>query len=519
MASLNSIQQWDDEIDVLIVGFGLSGAVAAIEAIESDPSASVMIIEKNPERLAGGNSRASGQTLFCPDDVEATMAYQQAMNQPNPVPEDILRVWAEAMASQESWIERMAAEAGNRYVHHGSAARADFDASDPPSIIVEFPELPGSEAVKYNSTIEPAPSGVWNTFKFHVDRRPIRVEYESRAVDIIQDPDSLEVYGMIVEQGARRRTIKARRATVMCTGSFEANPEMQRNYWGSEAVYTLGNPANTGDGVKMLQKAGADMWHLRNFNQSGGIWPSIKVPEFDAVFFRNIRMVAKSWIEIAIDNNRFYDEATDYALTHFRMKRHGHWVDTPHAWALPVHLICDEPARLAQPFTTDWMGWNIVVEGYEWSNDNSAEIERGWIKRADSIEELSKLMDREPGEVRATIDRFNEAARTGHDPEFGRDPKAMAPIEKPPFYSVGIVPGVVAHTGGGKRDAAARVLDHDGEPIPRLYEAGELGSTMANLYQNGSFLTECMVFGRIAGRSAAQQTSWDALGAHVPAKS
>ena len=69
MASLNSIQQWDDEIDVLIVGFGLSGAVSAIRAIESDPSASVMIIEKNPERLAGGNSRASGQTLFCPDDV------------------------------------------------------------------------------------------------------------------------------------------------------------------------------------------------------------------------------------------------------------------------------------------------------------------------------------------------------------------------------------------------------------------------------------------------------------------
>ena len=49
------------------------------------------------------------------------------------------------------------------------------------------------------------------------------------------------------------------------------------------------------------------------------------------------------------------------------------------------------------------------------------------------------------------------------------------------------------------------MLGHDGRPIPRLYEAGELGSTLANLYQNGSYLTEAIAFGRIAGRNAAQE--------------
>jgi succinate dehydrogenase/fumarate reductase flavoprotein subunit len=52
------------------------------------------------------------------------------------------------------------------------------------------------------------------------------------------------------------------------------------------------------------------------------------------------------------------------------------------------------------------------------------------------------------------------------------------------------------------------VLDHAGTPIPRLYEAGELGSTFGNLYQNGSFLTECIVFGRIAARNAIAEVPW-----------
>ena len=46
------------------------------------------------------------------------------------------------------------------------------------------------------------------------------------------------------------------------------------------------------------------------------------------------------------------------------------------------------------------------------------------------------------------------------------------------------------------------MLDQPGQPIPRLYEAGELGSMISDLYQNGSYLTEAMISGRAAGRNA-----------------
>jgi succinate dehydrogenase/fumarate reductase flavoprotein subunit len=503
MASLDSITAWDDETDVLIVGYGLAGAVTAIEAHDADPDADILLVDKCTERYQGGSSRASGQTLWCPHDVEASMAYQQAMNFPNPVPEEYLRAWAEAMNSQEPWIEAKAAEAGMEYVRRSARPGAD-----PTHVTIEFEELPGAKAaVSYNSTIEPNPSGVWNTFRIHVERRPrIRRSFETRALDLVQDPDTGEVFGVIVERDSRRQAIRGRRAVVMSTGSFEGNMQMQRDFWGAEEIYPLGNPENTGDGIRMLQKAGADMWHMRNFTQSGGLQPGIKVPEFKAAFFRQQFMDSTSWIDIAADGKRFYDEGIFYAYTHYRMKRHGKWLDVPTHQVLPIHMILDETSRLAQSLAATWKSWNIVVEGYEWSEDNSKEIEKGWIKKADSIRALAVLIDRDPDVLQDTVDRYNEAARAGFDPEYGRSADRMTPIENGPFYGIAIVPGVVAHTGGARRDGESRVVDSESRPIPRLYEAGEMGSIYANIYQNGGFLAECIASGRNAGRNAVAET-------------
>jgi len=71
MASPGSVRHWHDETDVLICGYGLAGAAAAIEAHDLDPQADVLVVEKMPERYQGGNSRASGQSLLISTDAEA----------------------------------------------------------------------------------------------------------------------------------------------------------------------------------------------------------------------------------------------------------------------------------------------------------------------------------------------------------------------------------------------------------------------------------------------------------------
>ncbi|WP_244929210.1 FAD-binding protein [Nocardioides sp. W7] len=503
MASLNSVNQWDREVDILIVGYGLSGAVTAIEAHDTDPDAEILVIDKCTERFQGGSSRASGQTLWCPKDVDATVEYQRALNYTNPVDDSLLRVWAEAMATQEEWIEERAVEADMEYVRRSARPGAD-----PKHVTVEFEELPGAKkAVSYNSTIIPGPAGVWEAFRKNVEKRPrIERQFETAALDFVQDPDTLEIFGVIVERDGRRQAYKARKGVVMATGSFEGSMQMQRDFWGAEEIYALGNPENTGDGIRMMQKAGAELWHMRNFTQTGGLQPAIKVPEYKGAFFRQQFMEATSWLDIAADGKRFYDEGVIYAYTHYRMKKHGNWVDVPTHQVLPIHMIMDETTRLAQPLVALWKSWNIVVEGYEWSEDNSKEVEKGWITRADTIRELAVLIGRDPDLLEDTVNRYNEAARAGVDPEFGREADRMTPIENGPFYAIKVVPGVVAHTGGARRDEKSRVVTHESTPIPRLYEVGEMGSIFSNIYQNGGFLAECIAFGRIAARNVLAET-------------
>jgi predicted oxidoreductase len=83
-----------------------------------------------------------------------------------------------------------------------------------------------------------------------------------------------------------------------------------------------------------------------------------------------------------------------------------------------------------------------------------------------------------------------------------------APLETPPYYALELNPCLINTQGGPRRNAAARVLDAFGDPIPRLYSAGELGSLWGIIYQGAGNIAECMVFGRIAGRNAAAERPW-----------
>lgn len=139
MASLQSVTHWADETDVLICGYGLAGATAAIEAHDLDPDADILILEKMPEAWAGGNSRVWGQSLLISKNKEALKSYQRAMSQPNPIPEDMLDAWAERMVTLEPYIEARAAEVGATYLHGTGWSERD--------VVLEFPELGAAEAV------------------------------------------------------------------------------------------------------------------------------------------------------------------------------------------------------------------------------------------------------------------------------------------------------------------------------------------------------------------------------------
>ena len=141
-------------------------------------------------------------------------------------------------------------------------------------------------------------------------------------------------------------------------------------------------------------------------------------------------------------------------------------------------------------------------ENYEWSRDNLKEVQNGLIQKADSIEELADMIGCPAEELVATVESWNVSCDTGAD-DMGRPPKSMVPLRKPPYYLAEVWPCVSNTQGGPVHDEKRRVVNAYGEPIPRLYTAGELGGIWGSLYLSGGNLTECFVSGRIAGRAAA----------------
>ena len=139
-------------------------------------------------------------------------------------------------------------------------------------------------------------------------------------------------------------------------------------------------------------------------------------------------------------------------------------------------MIFDAITCRYNKLVTEVMSWNPVVRGYRWSEDNSAEIAKGWIVQADSIEALAARIGRDPATLAATVQRYNDACRQERDEDFGRNPQTLMPIAQGPFYAIRIDPVIVCTGGGARRNIRSEVLDHDGRALPRLYEAGELGS-------------------------------------------
>ena len=137
------------------------------------------------------------------------------------------------------------------------------------------------------------------------------------------------------------------------------------------------------------------------------------------------------------------------------------------------------------------------------------EVNKGWIKKGNSIEEIAGQIDVNPKILKATIERWNSLCGEGKDKDFRRPPKTMMPLASPPFYVVEAWPIVNNTQGGPEHDVKQRVLDPMKKPIPRLYVAGEISSIYGHLYLEAGNITECFVAGKIAGQTAAQEPPWD----------
>ena len=515
---------WDEEHDIVIAGYGMAGTAAYIGAVEIDPNVDVVIYDKSDEANAGGQAIASGQCVIFvePDDVETFRTYMRAMNEPHVIPEEDFNWLTNEFATDLEWIQAALEPVGYEVGYSGGGALRWG------TLLVEFPDLPGADFVgatghfrDKNGGLAFENGGCWNGFAKAAEYRGAKPQYEHQVVCLVQDAVTRKVDGVGVKKpDGSVIYVKARKGVLLATGGYEGDMEMYRNFNGGDRIYNAGSPYVTGDGVKMEMAIGAQLWHMDGQTMSCGYFHGIKVPDFETTFIRQFYMKQGSWMEVAADSTRYYNEAKSYQRQHMKYYEHGKYVDVPIARSQPVHIIFDEECRKAQPMVNAWIGWPVTCRNpYHWSDDNSVEIEKGWIVKADTIEELAEKLGRDPAALRAEVDHFNAMVDAGEDADFGRDITTMAKIENGPFYAIEEVPAMPACSGGARRNIKGQVLNWDNEPIEGLYSAGELGSLVCNLYQNGTYLHEAICSGRAAvdtmlgGRAELKSSSGGQAGA------
>ena len=179
--------------------------------------------------------------------------------------------------------------------------------------------------------------------------------------------------------------------------------------------------------------------------------------------------------------------------------------------AMRAYLICDQPAI-----------WRYGLGAIKpFSRHLSPFIDAGYLKRANTIEDLAAQLDLDPQTLHHTLLRFNEGAQSGNDPEFGRGSNAyqrhlgdsdrtpnpcVAPLETPPYYAVELRPGDLGTSSGLRTDETGHVQTQSGATLAGLYAAGnDRASVMAGHYPGpGITLGPALTHGYLIGRAAAQ---------------
>ncbi|MDR2957234.1 MAG: FAD-dependent oxidoreductase [Coriobacteriales bacterium] len=475
---------WDKEVDVVVVGYGGAGSVTAITA--HDNGAEVLVIEKLAR--PGGNTSISGGGILTPNNLQQAITYFRGLYElsKSTYDEAIMLRYAEDAMGNVEWVQKL--KPGTELTRYGGAG---------------FEDIPGSESMdKFMIRAEgkTASQALFEILSEAVEQvRGIEVLLECPGKRLITDTEGA-VIGVIANNKGTEIKIKARRGVVLTTGGYEFDQDMLRNNVKGYPIIASGCPGNTGDGVRMAQKVGAGLWHMNGASCGMGT----KVEGFEPGFSVAGGASRPNFIWVDNDGHRFIDETNVESHAGLLVVD---WYDHEELKypRIPFYFICDENRR-KQSAMGSAGGWNRGA--YSWSTDNTAEIDKGWIKKGETLAELASVINVDGNNLAASVAEWNAAVAAGVDKLHGR--AALGTVIEPPFYAIEMHPMLLNTQGGPQRNVKGQIVDPFGEPIPRLYSAGELGCMWGMIYQGAGNIGECIVYGKISGANVAAETPWDA---------
>lgn len=473
----SSVTAWSDEVDVLVIGAGMAGVAAAIEA--ASVGARVLILDRGGRMscttaMAGGHFYLGGGTAVQQaagfDDTSAEMAKYLMAVSPDCDPQKI-RVYSEGSVEHFDWLESWGFEfersyyAGKAVVQPGTEG-VMFTGNEKvwPFCDVAVPAPRG-----HKPPVEGDLGGASFVLEFalkKLDELGVEVRYETGATALVTKDSA--VVGATWKRFGETGAVRAG-AVVIAAGGFVMNPEMVHAHAPPlEALLArgmaLGNTYDDGLGIRLGESVGGVADHMDGAFLTAPFYPPVEMLSGICVNNRGERFVAE---------DSYHSRTSAFVFAQPEQK----------AWLILDSAHMAEPAYGLQP----------LVDGWE------------------TITEMETGLGVPKGSLVTTLDDYNRTASLGEDPVFHKAAEFVAPLNTPPFGAYDLTPGQCFYAGftcGGLRvDQDGRLLRTDESIVDGVYAAGACASNIAfdgMGYASGIQLGEASFFGRRAGRHAAE---------------
>jgi succinate dehydrogenase/fumarate reductase flavoprotein subunit len=482
--SADGVPSWSDDVDVVVIGFGIGGGCAAVSAAAG--GARVLVLERaaaagGTTSMAGGHFYLGGGTAVqeatghadSPDEMFKYLV--AASREPDHAK---IRAYCDGSVEHFNWLEDLGFQFERSYF--------------PGKVVVP----PGTEGLSYTGNekvwpfceqARPAPRGhsvpvpgelggaamVIDLLVKRADDLGVQIRYETGATNLILDAHGA-VVGVTWKHFTETGAVKAK-AVIIAAGGFAMNPDMvaehtpalgqprRTKHHGLVAPYILGNPNDDGLGIRMGVSAGGATEHMDELFITAASYP----PE-----------VLLTGVIVNNEGKRFVAEDSYHSRTSAFV------LEQPEQTA---YLIVDE-AHTEMP----QLPLIRFLDGYE------------------TIAEMETALGIPAGNLEATLQRYNDFAARGEDPDFHKQPEYVAPQDNGPWAVFDLSLGRAMYSGftiGGLTVSVdGEVLRADDGLVPGLYAVGACASNIAQDgkgYASGTQLGEGSFFGRRAGAHAA----------------
>ena len=448
--------------DVIVVGAGLAGYCAALEAARL--GASVALLDREPQ-TGGATVLSGGSFAFAGTALQKSLGYDDSPallfddlmrvgNHKND--EALVRLYADEQLGAYEWLAALGATFDKVYIASGQSVPRGHSRS---------------------------PREVLDIVIDHATRAGVQTSLSTRVTRLLRPDPEGAVTGVRIATPDGDRDIAARKGVVLATGGFSRNDALLELFAPAQAkAQRMGSDGNMGDGLIMAWKLGAafrDMGYIK-----GTFGSHISAGPRD--HFLSFGMYAGG-IAVNLNAQRFTDESKSYKLIGDACLKQ------PDARAFQIY---DQPV-----FERQRPGIPSMDFGHY--------LEAGRIIRADTLEALARKVGLDPSQLQRTVDEYNAGAACQQDPLFGRTHLCngfgpLAQITQAPFYAYPCTTVVLATYCGLTVDVRMRVQDVFGATIPGLYAAGGvMGGFHGEAYMTGTANGKATIFGRVAGRDAA----------------